>query len=332
MNPYVTRGRIRKAASTMVLLAFVASGFCGAQPVAPPVSTAVHPLIGKIWDVRQRRFVTESELMSRLTATDFVLLGEVHDNPEHHAHQAAVLSSLVRAGRRPALVMEQFDRENQPAIDAALAAGANAEGVAAAGRLDREGWQWERYEPLVRIAVSAKLPVVAANLSRRAARDVAAQGFDRLEVASATLALTDVWSSAREDVLVQSIVESHCGQLRPQDAGPMTRAQRARDAVMADAILRYRTGGAVLIAGAGHVRHDLAVPLYLRARARDATVLSVALTEVQSGADEVSAYETTSAAGSADPVFDYLWFSARAERQDPCAGFTLPKGTAKRRP
>jgi hypothetical protein len=72
------------------------------------------------------------------------------------------------------------------------------------------------------------------------------------------------------------------------------------------------------------VRRDLAVPLYLRARAPGASVTSVALTEVQVGADDVTAYETTAAAGSNGPVFDYLWFSSRAEREDPCAGLALP--------
>ena len=95
-----------------------------------------------------------------------------------------------------------------------------AEAIALAGRFDRKGWQWEDYEPLVRIAVSAKLPVVAANLSRGAARDVAAGGFDSLEPPPAALALLTVWTTAREDALVRTIVDGHCGQLRPEDAGP----------------------------------------------------------------------------------------------------------------
>jgi uncharacterized iron-regulated protein len=288
-------------------------------------TTDPHPLSGKIWDVRQRHFISAAELLGKLAATDFVLLGEVHDNSEHHARQAFVLNSLIQAGRRPALVMEQFDRENQPAIDAASTAGADAEGVAVAGHMDRKGWQWASYEPLVRIAIGARLPIVAANLSRSAARDVAAQGFDRLEVAPAALAIPDVWTNARQDALVATIVEGHCGQLRAQDAGPITRAQRARDAVMADILLRHRQEGAVLIAGAGHARRDLAVPLYLRARAPDAGVVSIALTEVEPGIDAAAAYETASATGPGDTVFDYLWFSPRAERDDPCVDLKMPR-------
>ncbi len=313
-------------AAVALVCAMIAAGTSGQAAVA----ATAHPLSGKIWDVRQQRFIAPSELLGKLAVTDFVLLGEVHDNLEHHARQASILASLIQAGRRPALAMEQFDRENQPAIDLAEANGADAETIATAGRFDRNGWRWASYGPLIRIAVNAKLPIVAANLSRGAARDVAAEGFDRLGAPPAALALFDVWTRAREDALVATIVEGHCGQLRRQDAAPMTRAQRARDAVMADNLLRYRSDGAVLIAGAGHVRRDLAVPLYLRARAPGASVVAVAFTEVQPDADDTTAYDTASA-GTTEPAFDYLWFSPRAERKDPCAGFTLPPITAPAR-
>ena len=303
----------------------LAAALVASLPIAlAATQSAAHPLSGKIWDVRQQRYLTEQELLARLAPTDFVLLGEVHDNPEHHVRQTAVLSSLVRAGRRPALAMEQFDLEHQPAIDAALATGSTAEGIALAGHFDRKGWQWKDYEPLLRIAVSAGLPVVAANLSRGVARAVATGGLDQLEPSPSILAMSTVWTTAREDALVRAIVDGHCGQLRPQDAGPMTRAQRARDAIMADAMLAHRAKGAVLIAGAGHARRDVAVPLYLRARAPDASITSVAMIEVQAGSDDPAAYEIAAAEGSTEPVFDYLWFSPRFERVDPCAGFTLP--------
>jgi uncharacterized iron-regulated protein len=314
------RARLRSMWAIAAAAALLVLG----STVGAATTTDDQPLPGRIWDVRQHRFVTATELLTKIAPTDFILLGEVHDNPEHHAHQAEVLSALIRAGRRPALVMEQFDRENQPAIDVALAAGADAEAVAVAGRMDRKGWQWAGYEPLVRIAVGARLPVVAANLSRGGARDVAVHGFDRLDVAPGTLALPDVWTTAREDALAATIVEGHCGQLRPQDAGPMTRAQRARDAIMADSLVRLRKDGAVLIAGGGHVRRDIAVPLYLRARAPGASVVSIAFTEVQADTSDAAAYETAAAADSGNLVFDYLWFSPRAEREDPCAGFKLP--------
>jgi len=51
-----------------------------------------------------------------------VLLGEVHDHPQQHALRAEAFAALLATGARPALVMEQFDRERQAELDALRAA------------------------------------------------------------------------------------------------------------------------------------------------------------------------------------------------------------------
>jgi uncharacterized iron-regulated protein len=43
-----------------------------------------HPLVGRIWDVKAGAFIGEDVLVARLVASRFVLLGERHDNPDHH--------------------------------------------------------------------------------------------------------------------------------------------------------------------------------------------------------------------------------------------------------
>ena len=69
-------------------------------------------------------------LQAALASQPLVLLGEVHDNPEQHRLRAQALGRLLADGARPALLMEQFDRERQSAIDAAMAsAGAQPDAV-----------------------------------------------------------------------------------------------------------------------------------------------------------------------------------------------------------
>jgi hypothetical protein len=48
-----------------------------------------------------------------------LLLGEVHDNAQGHKLRYELLRQRVEAGWRPAIVMEQFDRENQDLLDKA---------------------------------------------------------------------------------------------------------------------------------------------------------------------------------------------------------------------
>src|SRR5262249_11227032 len=64
------------------------------------------PLVGKIWDAGAAAFVSPSAMLERLSRAKFVLVGERHDNPDHHRLQAKVIAELVARGRRPAVVLE----------------------------------------------------------------------------------------------------------------------------------------------------------------------------------------------------------------------------------
>src|SRR4051812_674712 len=47
-----------------------------------------HPLVGRVWDVKNATFITRDALWAKLVTADYVLLGEKHDNPDHHRLQA----------------------------------------------------------------------------------------------------------------------------------------------------------------------------------------------------------------------------------------------------
>jgi len=248
------------------------------------------PLVGRIWDTHAERYVAPADVY-RAARASYIILGETHDNPEHHRLQLAVLEALAARGEPRILAMEQFDGEYQAAMDAARAAGADAEKLADAGHFDRRGWNWPLYRPLVQFALEHGWPIVAANLSRTAARAIVA---DRARSGLPPAA------PAVQAALERDIIDGHCGKApEPKLLAGMVEAQRARDAHMAS-VLRP---GSVLIAGAGHARRDRGVALYLR----DDAVMSMAFVEVEaSDADRAS--------------YDYLWFTPRAQRDDPCAG------------
>ena len=232
------------------------------------------------------------EVYARAARATHVILGEAHDNPEHHRLQRLALERLP--GPR-VLAMEQFDNEYQAAIDAAPA---NAEAIADAGHFDRKGWNWPLYRPLVEFAVEHRWPIIAANLSRTDARAIV-----REPEASG---LPPAPALTKE--LERDIAESHCGERPPRKllAG-MAEAQRARDARMAS---RLRAPS-VLITGTGHARRDRGVPLYLPG----ADIVSIGFTEIDADKKSPRDYLT----GLFTPAsFDYLWFTARAKREDPC--------------
>src|SRR5512146_211964 len=74
------------------------------------------PLVGRIWDVERARFVDASSAFDDLATARFVLLGERHDNPDHHALQARVVRELVARGRRPAVAFEMLGTDQADVV------------------------------------------------------------------------------------------------------------------------------------------------------------------------------------------------------------------------
>lgn len=257
-------------------------------------------LAGTVW-LGELRPSSEAQLARNLARARYRLLGEVHDNPEHHAIRARLVDALGRSGLKPAIAFEQFDAVHDASLQSLLKTRKviTSEDVARAVQFDREGWNWEFYRPIVEAALRHRMPLRAANLSRAETMRIAKEGSTSLPP----------WPAEREAQLRRIIFEGHCGAL-PQRAIPnMVAAQRARDAQLAEALRRPAKDGVVLIAGNGHVRSDIGVPYYLPREG----VLNVGLVEVEPGKTRPQDY---------GPLpFDYAWFTARTERPDPCEAF-----------
>ena len=230
-----------------------------------------------------------------------VLLGEVHDNAAQHAMRAEALRALLESGARPALLMEQFDRERQAELDRALArSGTTADAVIAAATPadpSMQGWSWLYYKPYIALAIEYKLPIVAANVSRDDTRRLLKDGLSSLGFEARVPA--DI-----EAAQASAIVDGHCGMIDTAMAGRMVGAQVARDQFMARAIEANGARGAVLIAGNGHVRRDVGVPRWLSAAARER---SVAIGLLEPGDASAAA-------------FDVAFTTAAQPRSDPCEG------------
>jgi len=291
------------AARRFLLLSLAVLAGCASGPPAGALE-------GRLWDVGAERFITEEDLIARLRAARYRLLGEVHDHPAHHTLRAGLLAKLAPAE----VFFEQFDREHDAALREAQGGGADADALARAGRLDK-AWRWPLHRPLVEASLAARLPVRAANLSVSDTRRIAKAGVLGAQDAALieTIARAE-WSEGRDRAMRAAIVDGHCGMLPERVAPAMALAQRARDAAIAQA-LAASGGPAVLIAGNGHVRSDLGVPAYLP---RDAAVLSLGILETRPGETDPRDYARGADGGTA---YDILWFTAPQPRPDPCEAF-----------
>ena len=282
-----------------------------------------HPLVGRIWDVGAGEFIEARTLTARLAASRFVLLGERHDNPDHHVLQAQLVRAFITAGRRPALGFEMLTTDDMPAIARYLAGSPkDAAGLGDAVNWKRTGWpDWRFYQPIAQPALDAGLPIVAANLSRAATEALRRNGFAGLGPSViAQLKLDVLPAPAVRSAMAQEIRESHCGHAPEGALDKMVDTQWARDARMAEALARGGGhDGAVLIAGTGHVRRDRGVPAHLARHAPGTSVASVALLEVD--ARLTAPIEYAARWDGASLPFDYVWFTPRIDDVDPCEKF-----------
>jgi len=317
--------------TSLLVLALALLAGCSAAPVpspsaaAPPAAAggpwqskldAQSPLVGRLWDPQARAFVSEEALLERACAADYVLLGEKHDNPDHHRLQARVLQGLI--GRKPAVVFEMIDLAQQEALDAHLRDHpGDAAGLGAALSWEKRGWPaWPLYQPIAGVALGAGLRLLGGNVSTAQARAVVKEGLESLGAEQvARWGLNTPLPEALRAALEEELRRSHCGHLPERILPGMADAQRVRDAAMADQLLSA-PGPAVLIAGAGHTRTDRGVPWYLRARRPGVRVVSVAFREVQAGQQEPPAPE--------EATHDLLWFTPRLDDDDPCARMARP--------
>ncbi len=308
-------------------------------PGAPWMSPALadHALVGRIWQPTADGFVEPAVLLEAVAGAPYVLLGEKHDNVDHHRIQAWIVQSLVRRGRGPAAVFEMLAENQVPALATHLAKRPNdAAGIGEAVEWANTGWpDWTLYEPIAAAALSGGGPILAGNLSRPNIRAIARNGIASLGAERiAALGLDRALEPVLAARLDQDIVESHCGQLPDTMIGPMAAAQTAKDAQMADAMrhgmgIAGRRNGAVLITGTGHARNDLGVPWYLRRAVRGDRIVSIGLIEVAAGESDPKAYAAQFNAGHLP--FDFVWFTPRADVKDPCAKFAEQLQRAKDR-
>ncbi|SOY85031.1 ChaN family lipoprotein [Cupriavidus taiwanensis] len=267
----------RRAAATLAAAAAVLSAGCATPGPAP--STVSAAFAGK----------------------PYVLLGEVHDNAAGQRQRLAALTRAVEQGWRPAIAMEQFDRERQADIDRARRERPRDADylIAQAGG---GAWQWPQYRPVVALALQHDLPLVAANLSRADAARIVRGGLDGLFSADEQQRLGLTGALPPDLVAAQAAVldRGHCGNFPKAMLPGMLAAQAARDAVMAQALRPHAGRGAVLIAGNGHVRRDVGVPRWLPDE--PGKVLSVGYVEN----------------APTDGEFDMAVVVPAVERKDPC--------------
>jgi uncharacterized iron-regulated protein len=146
-------------------------------PLAPAAAAAYVPQ--RVYDTSRQSFSDFEVMLADLAKADVVFVGEQHDDPATHRLEAAILDGLRRRGVTVILSLEMFERDVQPVLNAYLAGKATEEEFLKTSR------PWPRYatdyRALVEMAKTERWPVIASNVPRKYASDVARTGRASLE-------------------------------------------------------------------------------------------------------------------------------------------------------
>lgn len=212
-----------------------------------------------------------------------VLLGEQHDDADHHRWQLHVLAGLHARRESMVLGFEMFPRRVQPVLDRWVAGE-----LSEARFLEEVQWDevWNMparfYLPLFHFARLNRVPMIALNVESSLIRSIASEGWDKVaDAAREGVGRAAPPSPAYVDFLFQ-VHDGHV-RMRERRAARSSRSdprfrnfvdsQLTWDRAMAEALARGvqngagASGGAPLavgIIGSGHVRHGHGVAHQLR--------------------------------------------------------------------
>ncbi len=311
--------RIMAAALLLLTTALSSSAAPGGDRSWESPRLRDHPLTGRIWRARDGAFITAEQLGSRLGDAGIVLLGEKHDNPDHHRLRLGLLERLLDSSGLGLLSMEMLvpgQAERLRALPTDIA----EEPERLREELDwRQGWHWPFYAPVLRTMLRADVPVHAANIDD--------EQLNRVYGGELSAAAESALDTGQLERLRRQIRISHCNRLPEQQLPAMVRVQQARDLRMAQSLHPGEgtrpSGPRILLAGNFHVRRDLGVPNYLQEKSGE--TITVAFMEVSRWRIDPRDYLGIP---SADRVFDYVWFTPAVEAQDYCAGLNGSASTS----
>ncbi|WP_332768151.1 ChaN family lipoprotein [Pseudomonas koreensis] len=256
-------------------------------------AVAPAPVNGEIRDLHTGEVLTAEQLVTRLAGPERLIIGEQHDNADHHTAQLWLLQALGEQRQQGSLLLEMLTPDQQPKVAGARQMAEPADVVKA---LDwQDGWDWALYGPIVRFTLSQPYPLLAANLDNNEIRAVYRE----------PPALSGARSNAAsvQNTLLEQISDSHCGLLPESQMPAMLAVQQQRDRRMAERLLAAPTPS-ILLAGAWHARKDVGVPLHVLdlGAAKAPTVLMLA-----EHGEKVTA-----------AMADYVWYTPATAKPDYC--------------
>jgi uncharacterized iron-regulated protein len=200
-----------------------------------------------IYSTYDNKQISYASLIDDLSRADIVLIGEKHDEESHHEAEYNLLNDTKLVRKSGSVLLETFTPSQQKRINAVqqwFASGKTISDKSLPSKLDWNKWDWNQYHSLIKLLLSEKAAVIAANPNS-----------------------TDVKNSGsfvpESKLASQELVRQSLGEIMGVDKNhALVGKQQFKDYYMAKTLIDAPKP-AWLIAGAIHTSKDLGVPLHL---------------------------------------------------------------------
>jgi len=229
---------------------------------------------GQVYDLVNNRPAQLSDVAAAAKGKPFMFLGENHATRAHQQMEADVVSELLRAGRKPVVGVEFFQRPVQDVLDQ-WSAGALTEDkfLQDADWKKQWGYSYEFYRPLFEVVKQNKLPLVGLNVPRKWVSSVGRGGPSGLPwYAKSQLPELRLDNKTHRQVF-DAMVGGHPMGAGGPSADNMYAGQVLWDEAMADTAIKYRAAFPpksedvfVVVAGSGHVMYGQGINYRLARR------------------------------------------------------------------
>jgi len=215
-----------------------------------------------VFDGKQKRIISFDDLIGRLQDASIICLGEIHDSEAHHRLQLHLLKALFARDHRLGVGLEIFQRPFQKCVDDYLAGSIGEDELLRRTEyIERWGYDWSLYRPVVDYCRLQRIPVAALNVPQELTKQVSRLGYDALNT-------EDKAALAGIDFHVKEHREHWFAFLNP-DASVLAKERWYQvmtvwDGYMAASAAAFQKARGVhrmvVIAGDGHIAHGFGIP------------------------------------------------------------------------
>lgn len=221
----------------------------------------------RLYDINRGKEISLADAIPALKQNRIIIVGEHHNNRNHHEAQLKIIRALKESGERVAVGLEMFRSDSQQSLDSWVA-GKMGESEFKKIYFDNWGYPWSDYGMIFNYAKEENIPLIGLNVPREITRQVAQEGFQSLDKGQREK-LSNI--TCRVDKAYMDYIKKAFGAHAHGNLNftYFCEAQLVWDNVMAVNVLEYLDKNldtlVVVLTGTGHAQKD-AMPRQIRKR------------------------------------------------------------------